>query len=414
MRLSWRTELTVRRRLLVLTSTYPRWPNDREPGFVHELCKRLTGDFDVTVLSPHASGAMVEEIMDGVSVRRYRYAPASWETLVNNGGIVTNLKRQPWKWLLVPGFLLVQAWAVWRLIRRWRPDIIHAHWVLPQGLLIAVLSYIVRRKFPFLVTAHGADLFALHGWGFTVLKRFVIHRATAVTVVSSAMRTELVRIGAEVDEVEIQPMGVDLSERFTPDPSILRSSDEMLFVGRLVEKKGLRYLIGAMPAILSARPKTYLTVAGFGPEESALRMQVQELGLDNKVHFIGAVVQADLPALYRRAAVFVAPFVQAASGDQEGLGLVCIEAAGCGCPVIMSDLATSRDMFTDASGVVSVTQADSPALALAVQNVLLAPDRYRRAAIANRQQLMQRFDWYAVSQRYIQLLQRLSLATKHE
>ena len=110
--------MTVRRRLLVLTSTYPRWPNDREPGFVHELCKRLTGDFDVTVLSPHASGAMVEEIMDGVSVRRYRYAPASWETLVNNGGIVTNLKRQPWKWLLVPGFLLVQAWAVWRLIRR--------------------------------------------------------------------------------------------------------------------------------------------------------------------------------------------------------------------------------------------------------------------------------------------------------
>ncbi|MHB8424930.1 MAG: glycosyltransferase [Gammaproteobacteria bacterium] len=139
---SRRAELTVRPRLLVLTSTYPRWPDDQEPGFVHELCKRLTDDFDVTVLSPHAPGATTVEIMDGVHVRRYRYAPAGWETLVNNGGIVTNLRRQPWKWLLVPGFLLKQAWATWRLIQCLRPDVMHAHWLLPQGLLIAVLGRI--------------------------------------------------------------------------------------------------------------------------------------------------------------------------------------------------------------------------------------------------------------------------------
>jgi len=406
--------LTVRPRLLVLTSTYPRWPDDQEPGFVHELCKRLTDNFDVTVLSPHAPGATTVEIMDGVHVRRYRYAPAGLETLVNDGGIVTNLRRQPWKWLLVPGFLLKQAWATWRLIRCLRPDVIHAHWLLPQGLLIAMLGRIEPRTPPFLVTSHGADLFALRGRGLNALKRFVVRRATAVTVVSSAMRTELAAIGADVVKAEIQPMGVDLSERFTPDPSLVRSQDEILFVGRLVEKKGLRYLIEAMPSILADQPNAYLTVAGFGPEEAALRSQVQALGIDEKVNFIGAVAQTALPALYRRAAVFVAPFVRAASGDQEGLGLVCIEAMGCGCPVIASDLATSRDMFADGVDVICVPQANSSALVVAIQKSLSAPDKYSQAAIRNRQHLIQRFDWYAVSQRYMQIFQRLSVIQKHE
>jgi glycosyltransferase involved in cell wall biosynthesis len=351
--------------------------------------------------------------LDGVCVRRYRYAPASWETLVNDGGVATNLKRNAWKWLLVPGFLLVQAWTVWRLIRRWRPDIVHAHWLIPQGFLMTVLSHLERRAPPFLVTSHGADLFALRGWGLNALKRFVVRRASAVTVVSDAMRAELASMGADVGKVEIQPMGVDLSERFTPDPSVKRSQDEILFVGRLVEKKGLRHLIAAMPAILAANPHACLSVAGFGPEEAALRTQVKNMGLDDSVHLVGAVEQRGLPKLYRRAAVFVAPFVQAGTGDQEGLGLVCVEAAGCGCPVIMSDLATSRDIFSDDPSVVYVGQADSSALARAVNELLSESTRYRQAAIANRPRLMQRFDWHFVSQRYIQILLRLSSVVKN-
>jgi len=406
--------LIDRQRLLVLTSTYPRWPDDHEPSFVHELCKRLTGDFDVTVLCPHAAGAAIDEVMDDVRIRRYRYAPARLETLVNEGGIITNLRRQPWKWLLIPGFLFAQAWATWQLIRRLRPDIIHAHWLVPQGLLVAALSRIDRRTPPLLVTSHGADLYTLRGGVMAILKRFVIRRAAAVTVVSQAMRTELGNIGADTGKVDIQPMGADLTERFTPDPLVIRSEAEILFVGRLVEKKGLLYLIEAMPSILANHPNAFLTVAGFGPEEPALRSQAQALGIDERVNFIGAVTQTRLPALYRRATVFVAPFVRAASGDQEGLGLVCIEAMGCGCPVIVSDLATSRDMFTDVVGVVFVPQANSSALAIAIQKTLSVSNNYEYAAISNRQQLIQRFDWYSVSQHYFQILQRLSSAEQHE
>lgn len=138
-----------RLRLLVLTSTYPRWSGDHEPGFVHELSRRLAADFDVTVLCPHAPGAAATEMLDGVRVLRYRYAPEALETLVHNGGIIGNLARAKWKWLLVPGFFLAQAIAAWNCLRRDRPDVIHGHWLIPQGLLLATLSLVVRGFPPF-------------------------------------------------------------------------------------------------------------------------------------------------------------------------------------------------------------------------------------------------------------------------
>ena len=125
--------------LLVLTSTYPRWADDPEPGFVHELAKRLTNHFRVIVLGPHAPGASATEVLDGVEGVRYRYAPDRLETLVNDGGIVTNLRRDKWKLLLVPGFVLAQSWCTWRLVRTGSVDVIHAHWLIPQGLIAAML-----------------------------------------------------------------------------------------------------------------------------------------------------------------------------------------------------------------------------------------------------------------------------------
>lgn len=356
--------------LLVLASTYPRWQGDPEPGFVHELSKRLTDRFRVVVLCPHAPGALPREVMEGVEVIRYRYAPQRWETLVNDGGIVTNLRKYAWKAFLVPSFVLAQAWHAWRLARERRIQVIHAHWLIPQGLICAVLNSFPGRKIPFLVTSHGADLFALKGAMLEALKRFVISRAGAVTVVSESMRGEIDRLGGDMPRVYVEPMGVDLQRRFHPDPAVARSRNEILFVGRMVEKKGLRHLLDAMPTVLAQRPQARLTVAGFGPEEKERRAQAEQLNIAGCVRFLGAMPQSDLPALYRRAAVFVAPFVQAASGDQEGLGLVLVEALGCQCPVVVSDLPATWDVGPDASGLIRVPPADAVRLAEAIVRLL--------------------------------------------
>lgn len=387
---------------MVLASTYPRWNGDPEPGFVHELAKRLLDAFEVTVLTPHAPGAARTENLDGVRVRRYRYAPTALETLVHDGGIVTNLRRQPWKWLLVPGFLWSMLWSAWRTLRRERPDVIHAHWLLPQGLIVAGLGVLSSRMPPFVVTSHGADLFALRAGPLQALKRFVARRAAALTVVSNAMRDELARMGVDPAKVRVEPMGVDLQGRFSIDPAVTRSRDEILFVGRLVEKKGLRYLIDAMPAILHIHPQAQLTIAGFGPEAEARREQTRQLGLADRVTYLGAVAQGDLPALYRRAAVFVAPFVRTPDGDQEGLGLVLVEAAGCGCPIIAGNVSAVRDVLRDDSVGTRVAPGDVAGLADAVCAVLATP--VTDAAIAARLRAVQYFDWQQRAAAYAELL----------
>lgn len=399
------TILHERPTLVVLASTYPRWSGDPEPGFVHELAKRLTDRFHVVALVPSAPGAAKREMLDGVEVIRYRYAPRRFETLVNGGGIVNNLRRNRWKMFLVPTFVLAQAWRIWRLLRSRKVDVIHAHWLLPQGLIVALLGKLSRQAPPFLVTSHGVDLFALRGKVLNALKRFVIRRAASTTVVSEAMREELARLGADVGAVDVQPMGVDLTSRFVPDIATERSRDEILFVGRLVEKKGLRHLIGAMPSILDTFPSAHLTVVGFGPEETERRAQVEGLDLQDKIHFIGALSQRDLPARYQRAAVFVAPFVEASSGDQEGLGLVCLEAAGCGCPVVVSDLPATRKVLPEGAGCIRVAPNDSEALAEAVADILVRRDTHLHGAEVCRKEIIRCFDWLPVSRSYAEILE---------
>jgi glycosyltransferase involved in cell wall biosynthesis len=388
---------TGRQRLLVLASTYPRWKDDPEPGFVHELARRLTSEFDVLVVCPGAQGALRSEIMDGVRVRRFRYAPPRLETLVNDGGITTNLKRSPWKYLLVPLFLAGMAWATASALRRHRPHVIHAHWLLPQGLLARMLS---RKSVPVGVTSHGADLFAWKGSLFQGLKKSVLQHAAAITVVSRPMVGEVVRLGAKPGSVSVAPMGVDLREKFSPDEGVPRSRSEILFVGRLVEKKGLRHLIDAMPAIIAGVPEATLAIAGFGPEQVERQAQVDRLGIGNAVRFLGPVRQDALPGLYRRAAVFVAPFIEASSGDQEGFGLVSLEAAGCGCPIVVSDTPVVRDVF-DEREVVFAPPGDAEALAQRVVQVLQGNGTDPAQA---REGLVAKYDWSVAAERYSSIL----------
>ncbi|MHC1479295.1 glycosyltransferase [Frateuria aurantia] len=386
-------------RLLVLASTYPRWTGDHEPGFVHELCRRLTGEFEIAVGTPHAPGAPAEEVMDGVRVCRYRYAPAPLETLVHGGGIVANLRRDRWKLVLVPGFVLAQCLQAWWLQRRWKPRLIHAHWLFPQGLAARLAA-----GPGYAVTSHGGDLYGLRGGLFQRLKGWVASGARARAVVSQAMCAPLQALAGPARSVEVLPMGVDLEHCFVAEPAVQRRG--LLFVGRLVEKKGLDVLLQALPAVLHHHPGIELRVVGDGPLRGEWEALTERLGLAAHVHFLGARPSAELPALYRAAELFVAPFVQAASGDQEGLGLVLVEALGCGCPLVVSAMPACADVYQDMPGTVAVPPGDVAALSAALGQALQQRGSLQAAVLAARPRLLDRFGWTAVTARYAAWLHR--------
>ena len=263
---------------------------------------------------------------------------------------------------------------------------------------------LVQRLPPFVLTSHGGDLFGLRGGLATRLKRWVLRRADAVSVVSRPMAEIAESLGADPHRTAVIPMGVDFQNRFTPDPTTDRRPGEILFVGRLVEKKGLRYLIQALPQIVARIPHAHVTIAGYGPEEAALRRLADELGVAEKVTFLGALPQEALPDLYRRAAVFVAPFVRADSGDQDGFGLVVAEAIACGCPVAIGDVGVLAELFDADDSAARFPPGDIDALVEAVVAVLERPDEYSRRGAVLRARLVERLHWDVIAGRYAVLL----------
>jgi glycosyltransferase involved in cell wall biosynthesis len=394
-----------RMRVLVLASTYPRWLDDTLPPFVHELARRLAADHEIHVLAPHAKDCKTHEVMDGVEVHRFHYLPARFETLAYSSGMLPGLRRRPWRILALPIFLFAEWLATLRLLRTQRFDAVHAHWLLPHGLIALMARACCGYRPSVLCTSHGADLYGLRGGLARSLQRYVLRHSEHVTVVSRAMLEHLRAELGSAGECSVLPMGVDTQIRFVPPLSPISRSG-LLFVGRLADKKGIHVLLEAM-ATIKDLPDLSLHVIGSGPEEARLKQVCARLKLDKIVDFVGPLPNKDLPPWYQRSAALVFPSVVTAYGDQEGLGLVPVEALACGCPVLASDLPAVKDVIRDRETGLLFPAGDARQLAETL-HVLLWDEKLRaRLAVQGRAYAQENFDWNHIAARYAALLEDL-------
>jgi glycosyltransferase involved in cell wall biosynthesis len=392
----------ARKKILVLTSTFPRWEDDVEPPFVYELCRRLSETFFVHVLAPHTSGAAVEEQLDGIQVSRYRYFISRWESLAYCGGILANLKHKPVRYGLIPFFILAQLLALVHLLRRYQYDCIHAHWMIPQGLTALVARFFIQSAPPLIVTSHGSDLFGLRGTAFNIVNRLVVAHSRAVTVVSSILKDRLVQIGASEEKIHIIPMGTDLHGHFTPATSPANEG-RLLYVGRLNHQKGVHNLLDALPLIVKQFSEVQLRIAGEGTARHTLEKKVIKLGLEKHVRFLGAVSHDCIPTLYRAADILIFPSLNA-----EGFGLVLVEALGCECAVIATDLPAVRHLIKDGETGLIVSQNNKVEIAQRVMHLMSNPAKRKKLGRSGREFVLKRYDWGIIAKKYSDLFQSIT------
>ena len=148
---------------LVLASTFPRWKNDTTPSFVYELSSRLAEKGSkIIVLAPHAYNSKKEEKMENLYIHRFQYfIPKKFQKLAYGAGIIPNAKSSFAAKLNIPFFLLSEYLATKKLINKYNPEIIHAHWLIPQGIISA---YLKNNKTKLIVSVHGSDLFPLKNY----------------------------------------------------------------------------------------------------------------------------------------------------------------------------------------------------------------------------------------------------------
>lgn len=326
------------KRILVLTSTFPRWKNDTKPPFVYELEKRLAKDFEIHVIAPHHYGAKKEELMEGLHVHRFRYFwPSKWQKLCDDSGIMPNLKENKLLYIQAVTLIIFELIAAIKICRKYKFDLIHAHWIIPQG----IIAYLINKlfKIPYIVTSHGGDIYGLSGKYFTWVKKIIVEKAKRITVVSTAIKKEIENKLTKEIPIIIIPMGVD-SKLFNPnkrDENIKKkyniAGPFLLFVGRLAEVKGVENLIYAMINVIKEYPKTKLLIIGEGTLKTKLINLVNKNKLDSSTKFLGATIHKNVAAYYATADIYISPSLNY-KNNKEGFGLTLIEAGMSGCSLI--------------------------------------------------------------------------------
>jgi glycosyltransferase involved in cell wall biosynthesis len=288
-------------------------------------------------------------------------------------------------------------------------DVVHGHGNISSRLLLPL-----ARRFKFVFTVHNPTPWMLVSSSslkrsvrmmtFATFDLGIVKDADCVIAVSEYLKRELAsRMGIEAEKVEVIPNGVDI-ERFKPFVSNSQSvrkkyginEEYALFVGRLVEQKGVHFLIKAL-----AGTKLHAVIVGDGPLHSQLRDLSRRLGVDKQVHFVGAVPSSELPKFYAEAKVFVIPSLA------EGLPLVGLEAMASGLPLIGSRIAGVNEIINDGCNGFLISLGDIMSLRQSLGHIFEDASFQKALGAHSRRIVEEQYSWRQVAKRTLQLYQKL-------
>ena len=391
-------------RALQIVTAYPRHEGDVITPWLGETLRGLFAEgIEPEVLAPAYRGGGAREV-GGIRVFRFRYAvPATLETLTHEETTPDRLGRNPAYAFLLPGYVAAGCAAAALLQRRRRYDVVHVHWAVPHG----VMGWAARAAGAgaLVTTFYGSEL----RWAqsrFPPAERFLktyCRRGTLIGI-STATRRALARYTAR--PVHVVPYPASL----VPGKGIVRGAPvqagggreaaghvpTVLFVGRLVERKGISNLLRAAAG---SRIPYRIVLVGFGPEEAALRGLATDLGLAGRVELAGRVSEAELSRRYAEADLFVLPATLDARGDTEGLGVVLLEALSHGVPVVATRRGGIPDIVKDGETGLLVEDGDVVGLGRAVETLLSDPELARRLATAGADHVRREFSIESVARR---------------
>jgi len=370
-----------KKRILVLASTFPRWKNDTTPPFVYELEKRLTKNFEIHILAPHCQGAKKEEIMDGLHIHRFQYFwPAKLQRLCYEGGILPNLKKYFLAKLQVMPFFISELITLIRIASVKKIEIIHSHWIIPNGLLAAIIKKMFRVKH--ILTIHAGDLALLDKLPFKkLLARFIVDNTDQITFVSHFGKNLFVKILGQYKKIDKQssiiPMGIDTKTFSREINSYLRKNKlkvadrkNILFIGRLAEKKGVEYLIRAVKIVTQSIKKIKIYIVGEGPLKEKLLNLSKELKIENIADFTGPKSGKAKMEFFAMADILVVPSIKTEFGDVEGIPVVLMEGLTSGKAIVASSVGGIPEIITNNINGLLVPEKDFQALAQSIIKVL--------------------------------------------
>jgi glycosyltransferase involved in cell wall biosynthesis len=381
-------------RVLYISSTYSRDEKDNQNPWMIDTIRHLKDKgYDIEVLAPSFKG-LRSHTVGGVTVHRFRYFFASRETLTHDQGAPNKIRGSLLVKLLFFPYLFFGMLAAMRVARRGDYDFIHCHWPFPHGMMGWAACRAARNRPKLILHFHGACLLlAAKFKPIAPFLRFCLRRAQGV-VSNSSFTAGLVSgltPGIPVRQSVIA-FGSPLSG--DPLPPAVNAVKIILTVGRVVERKGIAYLLRALPIVTQTMEAKVAIVGKGDPKvEADLRALAAELDLGDKVVFAGKVPEADLIQWYRTCDVFCLPAIVDSQGETEGLGVVLLEALNYARPVVASNVGGIPDIIKDGVTGLLSPEKDPEALARTLLRLLADPELGARLGRQGHDLVRAEFSW---------------------
>ncbi|MBG0784428.1 MAG: glycosyltransferase family 4 protein [Anaerolineaceae bacterium] len=332
-------------RIAVLTSSYPRFQGDGTAPFVKSISEALTKlGHTVHVVAPYDM-AVEEDANSSVPVRWFKYIwPRKFHTMGYARSLKADVKLRFSAYALLPFFTVASIINLVQESRKIDTQIIHAHWVLPNGFAAAIASKILR--IPFIISLHGSDIFtAGKNFLFRAVAKWTFQQSSYVTACSQELCDKAKQINKNIN-IEVIPWGAD-PEKFKPIDTRDEvrekygwAPDEVIIstLGRMVHKKGFSQLLDIVPSLISDTQKIRIVIGGSGPLESELKEKVVQMGISEVVSFPGRVPWDEVSQFFGASDIFVLPSQRDKAGNLDGLPTVLLEAMACGLPCVASNI----------------------------------------------------------------------------
>jgi glycosyltransferase involved in cell wall biosynthesis len=342
----------------------------------------------------------------------YRYAPAqSLEVWGYAAALHGDVGLKPSTIAALPFALGNGLRALLRLTECERYDMIHGHWVLPNGAVAALAAS--RRKLPLVISLHGSDVFMAERSPLTAwIAGWSAQRADGITACSGDLAARLAKLGGPAKRMSVIPYGIDPNE-FYPAPEagaavraqlgIAADRPALVWVSRMVHKKGLNVLLDAMPTVLHAHPDLVLVLGGYGDLREPLEAQAQRLGIGKSVLFPGAVARDAINGFWNAGDIVVIPAVKDYRGNVDGLPNIVLESMSAGRPIIASRIAGIPQVITSGEHGLLVQPGDSQELAQAIIRLLNERQYAAELGRAARQRVEEELRWSHIAARFEQV-----------
>lgn len=353
------------KKVLFITSTFPKNKNDVHAGWIGELAVKLKEkNLDVEIFAPSYKGEEQKDYF-GVKVHRFRYAPSFLEFLTQDEGAVFKIRRNPLLLFLIPTYFICGIISIYLLIMKGNFDILHVHWPFPQAIFAFAVKPFFKGKI--ILTFYGAEFALMKKIPLSnYLVKFFISNSDHLTAISNFTKNEVGRFTSK--NIFVIPFASTMGIK----NAILDRNNkvkQILFVGRLIERKGVKFLISAVP-IIAKKFKVHLDIVGRGPLYGDLHDQIRSLNLESTVSIRQNIDNKGLSEIYQKADVFVLPSILDKAGDTEGLGVVLLEAMSFGVPVIGSNVGGITDIIKNNHNGILVKEKNPEDIGKAVISIL--------------------------------------------